>query len=59
MVLPVVVHADAGRFGPVLRDVRHLLLLGQHLNLRLLLLRKRHKIVQYISLGGVLICIGP
>ena len=48
-VAVVVVHFDARCFRSMLRYIRHLLLFCQHLNLHLLLLRKRHEIVEHVS----------
>ena len=45
----VVVHFDARCFRSMLRYIRHLLLFCQHLNLHLLLLWKRHEIVEHVS----------
>ena len=38
----------------MLGDVGHLLLLGQHLNLHLLLFGERHEVVQYVFLVALI-----
>ena len=50
----LVVDADPRRFSTVLGDIRHLLLLGQHLNLRLLLLGDGKEIVQHVLFRVIL-----
>ena len=53
-VVLIIVHSDPGRFSPVLRDIGHLLLLAQHLNLSLLLLGYGKEIVQRVFLWVIL-----
>ena len=45
-----IMELDARSFRSVLRNIRHLLLFCEHLNLHLLLLRKRHKVVKDVLL---------
>ena len=49
-VTVIIMELDARSFRPVLRNIRHLLLFCEHLNLHLLLLRKRHKVVKDVLL---------
>ena len=42
----VLIELDAGSFGPVLRNIGHLLLFGEHLNLHLLLLGEGHEVIE-------------
>ena len=45
-LIVVLIELDTGSFGAVLRNIRHLLLFCEHLNLHLLLLWEGHEIVQ-------------
>ena len=45
-LIVVLIELDTGSFGAVLRNIGHLLLFCEHLNLHLLLLWKGHEIVQ-------------
>ena len=45
-LIVVLIELNTGSFGPVLRNICHLLLFGQHLNLHLLLLWEGHEIIE-------------
>jgi len=45
----VVMKFNSRCFSPMLRYIRHLLLLSEHLNLHLLLLGQRHEVIEYIA----------